>query len=50
MFTSLLSRLSLGKGTLAVSTTARHGEVSPELEHYATNYHRGLIVLLSLFG
>ena len=45
-----LSRLSLGKGTLAVSTNARHGEVSPELELYVANYHRGILVLLFLRG
>ena len=48
--TSPLSRLSLGKGTLVVSTTARHGKVSPELELYAANYYRGFLVLLFLRG
>ena len=48
--TPWLHRLGLGKGTLAVSSTARHDGVSPELELYAANCHRGFSSPYSCLG
>ena len=48
--TPWLHRLGLGKGTLAISSTARHDGVSPELELYAANCHRGFSSPYSCLG
>ena len=48
--TPWLHRLGLGKGTLAVSSTARHDGVSPELELYVANCHRGFSSPYSCLG